>query len=267
MASRQEKIDTVAASPAAVAAHDKAAWTGLFARDALVNDPVGSRPHRGAAAISRFYDTFIAPNDIRFEVDHDVVCGMTVVRDVVIKTRMGNGETVDVPTHIRYGLVEEEGGLRICSLRAYWELMPMVWGALTSGFAGLVLYTRLSVRMLACQGLGGMLGFMRGFAGIGRRGKRRAEALLTALARGDAAAAGGVLAPEATLEYPAGTPCTAADLGSRMQGLTWTKLMAAGHCVSATVYLGEARGVALMEFDARRRIDRVRLYIEEASTR
>lgn len=264
MSSNRDLIAVVDASPAAVAVHDKAAWMGLFARGGEVNDPVGSRPHRGESAISRFYDTFIAPNDIRFEVDHDVVCGMTVVRDLVIKTRMPTGLAVDVPTHIRYELVEEHGQLRIRGLYAHWELMPMVLGTLKSGLKGLLTYARLSVRMLACQGVGGVLGFMRGFAGIGRDGKRRAQALLTALSRGDMADAGSLLAPGAILELPAGSVVPLADGGCRLQGLSWTKGIAAGRGVTATVRVGPARGVALMEFDGQRRIHRIRFYIETA---
>ena len=78
-------------SPAAVAVQNKAAWMDIFARYSLVEDPVGSTPHlsgvydcrqgyRGRERLSRFYDTFIAPNKIRFQVDRDTVCGLHVVR-------------------------------------------------------------------------------------------------------------------------------------------------------------------------------------------
>ena len=74
----------VEGSPAAVGDHDKAAWLELFARYNIVEDPVGSRPHlsgvydgrsrrRGSGPLARFWDTFIAPNQIRFQVDHDFV--------------------------------------------------------------------------------------------------------------------------------------------------------------------------------------------------
>ena len=70
----------VSASPEAVAAHDRAAWLGLFAENAEIHDPVGSRPHAGPAAIACFYDTFIAPNTIHFEVAHELACGDSVAR-------------------------------------------------------------------------------------------------------------------------------------------------------------------------------------------
>ena len=84
-ASFSERLTFVGRSPAAVAAHDKAAWLGLFARYSLVEDPVGSRPcvsrpsdstHNGPLA--RFYDTFIAANDIRFVVERDMIGGDVV---------------------------------------------------------------------------------------------------------------------------------------------------------------------------------------------
>ena len=64
-----ELLAAVGRSPAAVAVHDRAAWVGLFSDGARVNDPVGSRPHVGRAAIEKFYDTFIAPNTITFHVN------------------------------------------------------------------------------------------------------------------------------------------------------------------------------------------------------
>src|SRR5687767_12055103 len=72
----------VAQSPKLCAAHDKAGWVSLFARDGQINDPVGSKPHDGHAAISRFYDTFIAPNALKFDVERDFVSGMSVMRDL-----------------------------------------------------------------------------------------------------------------------------------------------------------------------------------------
>ena len=82
MTTRHESLVAVGGSPAAVAAHDKEGWLSLFTPSAVVNDPVGSAPHRGPAQLSRFYDTFIAPNTIGFQVNHDVVCGASVLRDV-----------------------------------------------------------------------------------------------------------------------------------------------------------------------------------------
>lgn len=261
--SRQELLQAVKASPAAVADHDKTAWLSLFSAVGLVNDPVGSRPHRGEAALGRFYETFIAPNEIHFEIHNDWVCGMTVVRDVTIHIRMPTGQAVSVPAHIRYEMTEEQGAPRIAGLFAHWELMPMVTGTLSSGFKGVVSYARLSVRMLACQGLGGMLGFVRGFTGVGRRGKRQAEKLLAALSQGDVETAGAVLSANARVEAPAGTTRTPAEAGEWLQGLNWSKLIAAGPTVTASVEVRHTTGAVLLSFLGRR-IERVVFYIEDA---
>lgn len=260
MFSRQEKIDTVAASPAAVAEHDKAAWLGLFAHNALVNDPVGSRPHQSEAVISRFYDTFIAPNEIWFEIDHDIVCDLSVLRDVVIRTRMNNGKTVDVPTHIRYELVEEDGALRIASLRAYWELMPVTLGTLTLGPGAIVFYTKQTMRIFKYQGLGGMLGFTRGFSGVGKKGKRAAAALLDRLRTGQATA--GLLTDNAQLECPAHTACSAQQLANQLQGMRWHKMIVAGHAITVSIEVNGKPGVALLDFNSAGQIERARFYLE-----
>ena len=79
----QDKLDLVKASPATVAAHDRSGWMDLFALYAMVEDPVGGAPHhsggfdrrsgrRGHTVLGRFYDTYIAPNQVRFAVEWGV---------------------------------------------------------------------------------------------------------------------------------------------------------------------------------------------------
>src|SRR5688572_30013235 len=109
----QALLAYVARSPKLCAAHDRAGWCGLFAADAEVDDPVGSRPHRGREAIERFYDTFIAPNALTFSVEHDIVCGMSVMRDLNILSVMSTGLRVTVPMHLRYDLVDDSGALKL----------------------------------------------------------------------------------------------------------------------------------------------------------
>ena len=253
-------LDTAKASPAAVAVHDKRAWLALFASPAEVNDPVGSRVHGNAQAIERFYETFIAPNAIEFEALHDVVCGDTVVRDVIIHTRMPTGLAVSVPTHIRYRMVDGGDGPRIAGLYAHWELGLMVAQTLRQGWLGLRTYAALGTRMVRMQGLTGVLGFSRGFLGVGRRGKRRAEIFLQALAARDEAGARQFLAPAARLQAPDGSPIDLAHLMDGADAMTWRKVMASGRWVSATVVRDGATGVAFMHFDRSRRMDRVRLF-------
>ena len=56
-------------------AKDKENWLALFAKDALVQDPIGKSPldpegngHKGIAAIEKFYDTVIANGNIEFTI-------------------------------------------------------------------------------------------------------------------------------------------------------------------------------------------------------
>lgn len=211
----ERMIAAVAASPAAVTVHDKATWLGLFTDDAEIHDPVGSRPHGTPQARDRFYDTFIAPNDIRFDVEHDVAQGDVVVRDLVIATRMSTGLQVDVPTHIRYQLVEQDGELKVHRLYAHWELRPMVFKTLGTGLLGWRTYLKLSAHMLRCQGLGGVFGFMRGFRTAGQRGRDAAEQFLVG------------------------------------HDLDWSKLNLGGDQATATIRQQARRGVCWMRFDAR----------------
>jgi len=261
-----ERLAAARASPAAVAVHDRAAWVGLFAADGQVNDPVGSRPHEGRAAIERFYDSFIAPNRIAFDVDHDLVCGMSVIRDLTIATTMASGVTLRVPMHLRYDLVDEAGALKIRRLYAHWELAPMIRQLLGRGRQGLAAALQLGPQMLRHQGLAGALGFARGFAGVGAAGKRRAQTFLDACGRGDAAAAQAQLAPSATLEWPCGQRSAADPFFTRALGLRASKLLAAGRSVTATLRLaGGARGLALLHFNAAdARISGVHIFIQGA---
>lgn len=265
MFSRTQLLETAKASPTAVAAHDKAAWLGLFSRDAEVHDPVGSRGHAGAAALERFYETFIAPNTIRFEVAHDIVCGQTVVRDVIIHTHMGGTALqVAVPLFIRYEIVEEDGQPRVRRLYAHWELLSMMGGQVfSSGIgAGLIALLRLSGNMLRHQGLGGALGFSRAFAGVGRAARRSARAFLDALSAGDEALAAQNLAPDCSIEHGL-EPVSLSELARALTGLRWDKLLLGGRQASARLDCAGEMAVALLDFAADgRHIQRVRIYRE-----
>ncbi|SIK63159.1 steroid delta-isomerase [Mycobacteroides abscessus subsp. abscessus] len=235
-----ELLATVQASPAAVGAHDKDTWVGLFATYGQVNDPVGSRPHIGESAIGKFYDTFIAPNTIVFDVENDVVAGMSVLRDLTIHTTMSTGVTMHIPMHLRYDVVEDgpASSLKIDRLFAYWELRAMISQLLGSGGDGLLASAKLGPQLLKNQGLNGVLGFMRGLKGVHAAGKQRVQELTAALAARDIPTVTTVLAPEASL----------AEFASAASSLTVDKLLAAGPSVSATVHLGNRRGIGLFEF-------------------
>lgn len=260
-------LDTVEQSPKAVAVHDKSAWVGIFAADGQVNDPVGSTPHVGTAAIGRFFDTFIAPNTIAFDVQNDVVAGMSVLRDLTVHTTMSTGVTMHIPMHLRYDLVAQgpDSSLKIQRLFAHWELQKMVGQLLTSGGRGLLASVILGPQLIRHQGLSGCAGFLRGLSGVRKRGKRRVEALVAALAQSDAAAVSALLTPHATLSLDGVSETSVAEFVSTAQHLAVEKLLAAGHTVTATVHLDGRRGVGLFEFSEegadRGAISAVRLYI------
>ncbi|MBB5918205.1 hypothetical protein BJY24_007117 [Nocardia transvalensis] len=260
-ASAAELLATVERSPQAVAAHDRAAWVGLFADGARVEDPVGSRPHRGTAAIERFYDTFIAPNGIAFRIEQDVVCGMAVYRDLAIETTMSTGVTLRVPMHLRYDVAQVGGELKITELHAHWELPVMIGQLLAAGVPGLTAAAKLAPQLLGNQGIGGALGFARGFVRVGAAGKRAATDLLRAAGRGEGAAVRSALTPDASLRW-AGTPLGVEGFVGRAGGIEVGKTIGAGRFVTATVTTGDGRGIAELEL-ARggKRVSAVRVFV------
>ena len=210
----QQVLKVVEASPEMVAAHDKKGWLALFSRDAVVEDPVGSAPNRkgrgigkgGEDELGRFYDTFIGPNEIRFEVLGDYIAGLEVARDVRIHTKLSTGFSIVVPAHLLYELTEEDGELRVRRLAAHWELPKLSKQALTGGFAGFRTMNALSWRMLGIQGVGGVLGYSKGMVnGIGRRGSRAVEVFSDAVNRGDVERLASLFEETGeAMEYPVG---------------------------------------------------------------
>src|SRR5699024_11181868 len=276
-------IATVEKSPAAVAVHDRDAWLDLFSHDAEVCDPVGSRPARGRAQMTAFYETFIAPNDITFDVEHDTVAGMTVFRDLTLETVMGgrtgpDGSTgsedvaLHVPMHLRYDLVDIAGAgraedLRLSLLHAHWELPSMIGQLLGHGIAGAAAGAGLVPRLLQNQRVAGALGFGRALRRAGSPGKAAVESLLGAISSGDADAAQRLLEPGTRMEMPARGDAPAlspAELVDRRPGLSWRKLLSAGMTVTATIDFDGVRGIGLFEFArSRDRISRAGLYLPE----
>ncbi|WP_425303669.1 nuclear transport factor 2 family protein [Nocardia wallacei] len=261
-ATASELLATVERSPQAVAAHDRAAWVGLFADTARVEDPVGSRPHVGTAAVERFYDTFIAPNGIAFRIEHDVVRGMTVYRDLTIETTMSTGVTLRVPMHLRYDVVESHDELKIGQLRAHWELPVMIGQLLSAGAPGLTAAAKLAPQLLRNQGLGGALGFARGFVRVGAAGKRVVTDLLRAAGRGDSAAVRSALTSDAAV-YWAGTPIGFEGFMARAGGMEVGKTIAAGRFVTATVRTPTGRGIAETELTRNAEVTTLRVYLAE----
>ena len=109
-------------------AKDKESWLALFAKDALVQDPIGKSPldpegngHKGLAAIEKFYDTVIANGNIEFTIVESIPCAnecanyaqiVNIVGDIKIETKM-------------IVIYRINSNNKIESLRAFWDYQKM----------------------------------------------------------------------------------------------------------------------------------------------
>ena len=109
-------------------AKDKENWLALFAKDALVQDPIGKSPldpegngHKGIAAIEKFYDTVIANGNIEFTILESIPCAdecanyaqiVNLVGDIKIETKM-------------IVIYRINSNNKIESLRAFWSYQKM----------------------------------------------------------------------------------------------------------------------------------------------
>lgn len=274
----EQCMEVVEASPARVGARDKAAWLDLFAADAVVEDPVGTRPHHAGARprgrdgedeLGRFYEVFIAPNQIRFDVLHNLVAPPWVARDVRIHTQLPNGYRVEVPAHILYEVTLQEGVPKIRHLAAYWELRRMPRLALSGGFKGLMAVNRQTFRMLRIQRLGGMAGYLRGFRTLGRKGRPLVHRLAETLTARDRDGLAALFADDTPrVELQPGRPLTPAALLEALgpeAALAVDDLRVAGSSLSFGFTLGSGerpqRGIGVLDLQRRpTRITRARLF-------
>jgi steroid Delta-isomerase len=119
--------DLARRSQAAVRVKDRDGWLGLFAADAVVQDPIGPSPfdpagdgHHGLEAIAAFYDAVIAPNElITFEIEISYLCGNEVADVGIIRTVLPGGKHVAV-VHGVYTYRCNDAG-QLVALRAFWE--------------------------------------------------------------------------------------------------------------------------------------------------
>jgi len=105
-----------------VTAGDADAVAALYAEDAVVEDPVGSEPHRGRAAIRAFYRA--SAGSVTLELEGRVrVAGGHGAAAMVARPKADPSvrvETLDVMTFDDAGLVT--------SMRAYWSADTIVRG-------------------------------------------------------------------------------------------------------------------------------------------
>jgi hypothetical protein len=258
---RERLLAAVERSPQAVTVHDRAAWVGLFTVDGRIEDPVGSRPHVGTEEIGRFYDTFIAPRDITFHRDLDIVFGTVVLRDLELEVSMGSAVTMHIPAYLRYDLREAHGEWRIAELRAYWELPAMMLQFLRTGSPAASPALQMARDLLVIQRLRGTAGFMSGFRRVGARHKTLVQAFLGALSRGDTTAAAHALSPSATTTLGDSDPLDIADLAEQLDGARSSKMNASGPTVSVSLTSAHGRGMMFVDVAWRANaINRIRYF-------
>ncbi|MBU9765318.1 hypothetical protein FR943_15875 [Mycobacterium sp. TNTM28] len=248
---RDDLLATVELSPQAAATHDRQGWVGLFAAGGSVEDPVGSRPHRGPAQIERFYDTFIAPRDITFHRDVDIVAGSTVIRDLALEVAMSPSVTMRIPAYLRYAVTPGPAGPAIAELQAYWELPSMIGQFARAGAGALPVGLRLAAALLRNQGPMGALGFAKGLAGPGQSGRRLVTGLLDDLCAGDVVAVQRRLGTDTAVCSGDAEPLSTAGLVEHTAGGTWRKLIASGPGLVAGLDTNGRRAVVIADVTVR----------------
>jgi ketosteroid isomerase-like protein len=177
--SREALLSVVERSPACVAAHDRAGWLALFTDDAVIEDPVGSAPvPKEGGVLERFYDTFIGPHEIRFEILRDHVLGNDVFRDAVIHTRVREGVEVQVSAYLLYQIEDRGGALFVRRMAAHWTLARMTSIAMRMGPRAWLAMTGLFARMLGIMGPAWVAAYLESmWRGAGARGTAMVEDL------------------------------------------------------------------------------------------
>jgi len=270
--SREQLLEAANASPSAVGRHDREAWIDLFSADYCVEDPIGAKPHqpngRKRKPLENFYDTFIAPNNIKFHVENDIVAENKVIRDVTIELSMGKGVKAFVPMYLVYKMVEENALLKISSLQACWELWPMIKQVLGRGFGGFVVFSLLGFRMVRIQGISGALGFSKGFSGIGQQGKKTVYQFLTAFNNGETDNLNKLFDRENEGIYVSSISQSLSPesfITEYRGSMSSSKTISAGHFVSCTLKSDESNGIGLFSFNHKtKRIRKGELYFDGA---
>ena len=258
MSTSAELLAAAERSSRAAGAHDRDGWVGLFTSAGCIEDPVGSRPHRGRARIERFYDTFIGPREITFHRHADVVTAQTVVLDVTIEARMSDSVTMMIPAFVRYDLAEN---LEIERLQAFWELPTMARQFARNGVRAVPAGLALSRALVRNQGPAGTAGFLSGFGGATTRGKRHLAGLLDDACAGDQVAVKRRLADAARITSGDVDRVGTTELVALLHGAQWSGMIRAGRCVVARAERDGRRLVVFADVETRpTRIHEVRVF-------
>jgi steroid Delta-isomerase len=113
-------IRTIERYQSTFSAEDRDGWLALFADDAVLEDPVGSPRHEGAAALAGFWDTVHARTErgtVRM-TQGPAVCGLEAAWAFELDVTLMGGRRSLVEI-IDHGTFTEDG--RIRSIRAFWS--------------------------------------------------------------------------------------------------------------------------------------------------
>jgi steroid Delta-isomerase len=115
-------------SQAAAGVKDRATWLGLFAPDAVIEDPIGPSPfdpegagHRGTAGVEAFYDKVIdQAESIVFDIERTYECGNEMADIGTIRTTLAGGTHVAIVRGVF--TYRSNGAGKLIALRAFWEI-------------------------------------------------------------------------------------------------------------------------------------------------
>jgi steroid Delta-isomerase len=97
---------------------DRDGWLALFASDAVVEDPVGGKPHRGIEAIADFVDfTISTVESFDYEIERSYSGGHEVAM-VIHFNIVAGGTTLDMDV-VNIYTANDNG--KIQSLRSFWD--------------------------------------------------------------------------------------------------------------------------------------------------
>ena len=126
MPTTEQVLATLEAYVKNFSAGDRAGWVGLFAPDAVQEDPVGSPANVGHEAIGTFYDAMLAGGTPQLSFLQDpIICGDEAIMFLTACTGEGDGQ-VRVPQIVDHVRLDDEA--RITSLRAFWDPTKMEFG-------------------------------------------------------------------------------------------------------------------------------------------
>ncbi len=259
---REAILAVVEQSPVLVGEHQREQWFDLFTDEAVIEDPVGSPAAAKATGVmARFWDAFIAPNKITFDVSADYTFANSTLRDAVIHTTTPSGVSVDVEAYLEYRVCTRAGAQKVERMRAFWSLRKMVLFVVKSGPSAWFAMTGLFAGMIKHLGIGWVASYLASlWRTIGAQGERTARAIAEALSKRDDARLATLFASGATIERQGEIQRPEDLLASIAEGSTVVieaPIVAGYHCAFRYRVDREGRastrGIGILSFDPKTR--------------